>query len=250
MLGVDVGGSTIRAGLVDLDAGRLIGEPIEVDTPHPATPSAVAQVVADLAGQLGGGSEMGCAFPAIVKDGVARSAANIDPAWIGTDVARLLGEATGRRVAVINDADAAGLAEVRFGAAREVPGVVLVLTLGTGVGSGLFVDGKLVPNTELGHLNYAGYQSAEDYVAAAVKTREGLGWSEWASRLDGYLRHLERIFSPDLFVLGGGISENFARFRGHLTVETPTKPALLGNDAGVVGAALVARLAFTPPRSP
>lgn len=249
MLGVDIGGSAIKAGLVDVASGELIGEALEVPTPRPATPQAVGDVVARVVSRFEPGPAMGCAFPAIIKDGVAHSAANIDPAWIGTDVAALLGRITGRRVAVMNDADAAGVAEMRFGAGRGRPGVVLVLTLGTGVGSGLFVDGKLVPNTELGHLQFAGYRSAEDYVAASVKAEHHLTWEEWAARLDAYLHHLNRLFSPDLIILGGGISGDFEAFRGFLTVEVETVAAAFRNHAGVIGAALMAGNGVRPPRT-
>jgi polyphosphate glucokinase len=236
-IGIDIGGSGIKGAVVELDDGEFVGERCRIPTPRPATPEAVAEVVAEVVATLDGDGPVGCTLPAVVRDGVAESAANIDDAWIGTDGEALIGAATGRPTTLLNDADAAGLAEQRFGAARGHGGVVLVLTLGTGIGSGLLVDGRLVPNTELGHLELDGHD-AESRAAASVRKSEHLSWPKWAQRLDRYLHHVEDLFSPDLFVLGGGVSRKHDRFMPLLTVDTEVVPAALRNRAGIVGAAL------------
>jgi polyphosphate glucokinase len=238
-IGIDIGGSGIKGAVVDLADGAFVGERHRIDTPQPATPEAVAGVVAEVATVLGEDGPVGCTLPAIVRHGVADSAANIDDSWIGTDVAAVIGEATGRPTTVLNDADAAGLAECRYGAARGRDGVVIVLTLGTGIGSALLLDGQLVPNTELGHLELDGHL-AESRAAAAARKADDLSWPEWAARLDRYLHHVVRLFSPDLLVLGGGVSRKNERFVPLLTVDTEVVPATLRNRAGIVGAALSA----------
>jgi polyphosphate glucokinase len=237
--GVDIGGSGIKGAIVDLATGELRTERVKYATPHPSTPQAVAAVVARLVSGAGWAGEVGATFPAVIKDGVARSAANVDKSWIGTDVDAVFTEATGCGVSVLNDADAAGLAEVRYGAAKGVLGVVILLTFGTGIGSGLFLDGILVPNTELGHLELDG-DDAEKRAAASAKENEDLSYKSWAKRVSHYLRHVERLFSPDLFILGGGVSKNAERWVPLLQLDTPVKPAELLNNAGIVGAALAA----------
>lgn len=237
-LGIDTGGSSLKAAPVDLESGRLVGRAVSLPTPAPATPTAVAEVVRRIVAafpQVEG--PIGFGFPAVIKGGVARTAAHVDRAWLGTDGVALLREATGRSAAVLNDADAAGLAEMRFGAGRGERGVVLLLTLGTGIGSALFHDGRLLPNTELGHTEIRGVE-AEQRAAARVRTAQGLGWEEWARRLNEVLAGLHALLWPDLFILGGGVSENWAQF-GHL-LESPARilRAELGNDAGIIGAAL------------
>jgi polyphosphate glucokinase len=239
LIGVDIGGSGVKGAPVDLATGELAADRHRIETPQPSTPEAVAAVVAEVVGSFTTGGPIGCTFPGIVRRGVIRSAANVDPAWLGTDAAALFREATGRPVVVLNDADAAGLAEARFGAARGRDGVVLVLTFGTGIGSALLNDGELVPNTELGHLELDG-QDAEDAAAAAVRDDEGLSWEEWAARVEHYLQHVEGLFSPDLIVVGGGVSKRFDKFADHLDVEAEVVPAELRNNAGIAGAALVA----------
>jgi polyphosphate glucokinase len=238
-VGVDIGGSGVKGALVDLATGELSGERVRLETPAPSTPDAVAEVLTEVVGQVGGEGPLGCTFPGIVQAGVVRSAANVDATWIGTDAAALFGEATHRPVAVLNDADAAGLAEARYGAAKGVQGVVLMLTFGTGIGSALLVDGRLVPNTELGHVELDGHD-AEDRAAAAVREDEDLGWEEWGDRVDRYLQHLEALFTPDRFVIGGGVSKRFDKFADHLHVRAEVVPAVLRNLAGIVGAAMVA----------
>jgi polyphosphate glucokinase len=239
--GVDVGGSGIKGARVDLERGEFAAERVRIDTPQPATPDAVCDVVAEVLEQAGApDGPFGLTLPAVVTGGTARTAANIDESWIGTDVAALVRERTGREAFVVNDADAAGLAEVRFGAAREVRGTVLVLTLGTGIGSALVVNGALVPNTELGHLELNG-QVAETRASDAARKRDDLSWEDWAARLSAYLRHVDRLLWPDLVVVGGGVSKKAATWLPLLIdVRPEVRPAELRNDAGIVGAALLA----------
>ena len=238
--GVDVGGSGIKGAPVDLDRGELAAERVRHETPQPATPEAVCDTVARVLEESGApDGPFGLTLPSVVTSGIARSAANIDPSWIGTDVRALVSERTGRQAYVVNDADAAGLAEVRFGAARGVPGTVLVLTLGTGIGSALVLDGRLVPNTELGHLELDGHD-AETRASDAARKRDDLSWEQWAQRLERYLRHVDGLLWPDLVVIGGGVSKKSEKWLHLLDVRPPVRPAELLNDAGIVGAALLA----------
>lgn len=240
VLGIDIGGSGIKANLVDVATGDLVGERQKVDTPEPSTPSAVADVVVDMVRHFDYSGVVGCTFPAIVRRGVTLSAANVDDAWIGTDADALFEARTGLVFHMFNDADAAAIAEMEFGAGRDRRGVVLVLTFGTGIGSGMFVDGVLVPNTELGHLHLDGHAPVERWAAAKVRRPEGLSWTEWATRVDRFLDHLERVFSPDLFILGGGVSRKWDEWGPALSTTVETVPAQLENDAGIVGAAIAA----------
>jgi polyphosphate glucokinase len=246
--GIDIGGSGIKGAPVDLKHGKLAADRLRIPTPQPSTPDAVADTVAELIGafDLPGDKPVGVTFPAIIQHGVALSAANVDKSWIGTDVDALLTERTGHSVFVVNDADAAGIAEVEFGAGQDADGVVLVTTLGTGVGSALFIDGDLVPNTELGHLHLEGangqyYPSAETYVADSARDRDELNWEEWAARLQEYYTHLELLFSPDLFIVGGGVSKKHAKYLPLLDLKTEIIPAQTRNEAGIIGAAALAR---------
>jgi polyphosphate glucokinase len=240
LLGIDVGGSGIKGAPVDLTAGRLAVARHKVLTPQPATPGAVAAAVAELASQFDTRGPVGVAVPAVVMHGVARTAANIDPAWIDCDIGQLLQEALGRPVAALNDADAAGLAEMRFGAGRDRRGTVVLLTLGTGIGSSVFVDGVLLPNTEFGHLDIRG-KDAEHRASAQVREAEGLSWEKWAARLSEVLVAIEQLVWPDLYIIGGGISRKHEKFLSLLQCRTAVVPAALGNDAGIVGAALAAQ---------
>jgi polyphosphate glucokinase len=237
--GIDIGGSGIKGAVVDRRTGDLLSPRHRIPTPSPSTPHAVAGVVNQLVDGENWTGTVGVTFPAVIKNGVARSAANVDPSWIGTDVDKTFTEATGRDVTVLNDADAAGLAEVRFGAAKGVPGVVIVLTFGTGIGSGLFVDGRLVSNTELGHLELDGHD-AEKRAAASARENHDMSWSKWAHHMQHYLKHVEFLFSPDLFVIGGGVSKKPEKWLPHLKLHAAVKPAELLNNAGIVGAALAA----------
>ena len=238
--GVDVGGSGIKGAPVDLTRGAFATERVRHRTPQPATPEAVCDVVARVLDEAGvPEGRFGMTLPAVVLQGVVRTAANIDDAWIGTDVVALVAERTGRQVTVVNDADAAGLAEARYGAARGVAGTVLVLTLGTGIGSALLRDGRLVPNTELGHLELDGHV-AETRAAGAVREREELTWEQWAERLSAYLQHVDRLLWPDLVLLGGGVSRKSEKWLHLVDARPPLRTTELLNDAGVIGAALLA----------
>ncbi len=239
--GVDIGGSGIKGAPVDLRTGELAGDRLRIPTPQPATPQAVAAVVAEVVEHfhLRKKVPVGVTFPAVVRHGVAQSAANVDDAWIGTNIESLLHRTTGRRVLAVNDADAAGYAEVEYGAARDVPGIVLVVTLGTGIGSAIVNNGRLLPNTELGHLEIDGFD-AESRAADSAREREDLDFPAWAKRLQRYFTELEKLFSPDLFVVGGGISKKHDEFLPLLDLRTPIVPAALRNAAGIVGAARLA----------
>jgi polyphosphate glucokinase len=237
--GVDIGGTGIKGAIVDLASGELKTDRVKFPTPHPATPDAVAGEVARLVREAKWEGQVGATFPAVIKHGVAKSAANVDESWIDTNVDQVFTKAIGNDVVVLNDADAAGLAEVRYGAAKGVKGLVILLTFGTGIGSGMFIDGMLVPNTELGHLEVDG-EDAEKRAAASVKEHEDLSYKRWAKRVHKYLRHVEKLFTPDLIIVGGGVSKDADRWVPLLDIDTPIKPAELLNNAGIVGAALAA----------
>jgi polyphosphate glucokinase len=240
ILGIDIGGTGIKGAPVDTDTGSLLAERYRLPTPEGAKPAPVAEVVKSVAMQFEWHAPIGCGFPAVIRNGVAESAANINQKWIGTNVAQLFSEVTECPVYVVNDADAAGLAEVTFGAGKDVHGVVLMITIGTGLGSALFIDGNLVPNTELGHIEVDS-DDAESLASDLVRKQQDLSWKKWAKRLDKYLNRLENLFSPNLIILGGGAVKNQDQFFPLLTVHTKIIPAVLGNDAGIVGAALAAR---------
>jgi len=241
-LGIDIGGSGIKGAPVDLKKGELAGKRLKILTPKPATPDAVAEVVdqiVDHFADVTGDSPIGVTVPAVVIRGTVLSAANIDPSWIDTDAEALIKEHTGRAVTVLNDADAAGLAELYYGAAKGVQGLVILTTLGTGIGSALINDGRLIPNSELGHLEIEGYD-AEDRAASSVKDTEGLSWDEYVERLQTYYDTLEKLFSPDLIIVGGGISKDSDDFLPKLKLRCPIVPAQLLNQAGIIGAAHLA----------
>ncbi|MBB6172056.1 polyphosphate glucokinase [Nocardiopsis mwathae] len=247
-LGIDIGGSGIKGAPVDLDTGGFVVDRVKIATPRPATPEAVAKVVAEIAASfpqhVAADRPLGATFPAVVRHGVALSAANVDASWIGVNVEHLLSEVTGRRVRVVNDADAAAVAEHRYGAARDTEGVVLLTTLGTGIGTALLVDGRLVPNTEFGHLEIDG-QDAETRAASSAKDRDGLTYAEWATeRLQRYYSVVEDLLSPDLIVVGGGVSRKADRFLPLLHLRAPIVAARLRNTAGIVGAAVLAAERF------
>ena len=237
VLGIDIGGSGIKGAPVDVEAGVFADERFRLETPQPATPDAVAAVLAEVAGHWKGTDAMGVTFPGVVRHNVVGSAANLHPDWIGVDAAALFTEHTGRRATVLNDADAAGVAEVAFGAGRNVHGVVLLLTFGTGIGSALFHDGVLVPNTEFGHLELNG-ADAELHASDRIREEQDLHWEQWAERVQDYLQVVERLLSPDLIILGGGVSKKADRFLPYVKVGTPVVPAVLQNNAGIVGAAM------------
>lgn len=238
--GIDFGGTGIKGAPVDLEVGDFAHDRVRIDTPKPATPAAVAQVFEQIVGSFPASTTpVGVTVPGIVRHGVVLSAANIDKSWIREDADAIFTEALGREVHVVNDADAAGLAEAEFGAARGRKGLVMVITLGTGIGSAMIYDGVLVPNSEMGHLELDG-AVAEVTTATSAREREGLSWEVWSQRLTTYFRHLERLFTPDLFVIGGGVSKSWDKFGHLIEVDTEMVPATLQNRAGIVGAALVA----------
>ena len=240
VLGIDIGGSGIKGAPVDLTKGEFATERIRIDTPKKATPEAVAEIVAQIAegflDEVGADSPVGVTVPAVVHHGITRSAANIDDSWIDTDADKLFTKVLKRPVVVMNDADAAGEAEMQFGAGKGVAGVVLLTTLGTGIGSALFLNGALVPNTELGHLELDGHE-AEKRAASSVKEDKDLSWEEWAERLQDFYRHVEDLFWPELIIVGGGVSKKADKFLPLLDLRTKIVPASLLNDAGIIGAA-------------
>ncbi|MCY0940645.1 ROK family protein [Streptomyces sp. H34-S5] len=242
IMGVDIGGSGIKGAPVDLDRGDLAQERHKVLTPQPATPEGVAGCVAEVVRAFSWTGPVGVTFPGVVTGGVTRSAANVDKSWVGVDAAALFSrELDGLPVTVLNDADAAGVAEMTYGAGRGRGGTVILLTLGTGIGSALFTDGRLVPNTELGHLELKGHDAEK---RASVKAKEDgdLSWEHWAQRLQKYLEHVEMLFSPDLFILGGGVSRKPEKFLPFIEgVRAEIVPAKLQNNAGIVGAAMAAK---------
>jgi polyphosphate glucokinase len=238
--GIDIGGSGIKGAPVDMNQGEFADERVRIETPDESTPENVIEVVLEILSKFDWDEPFGCAFPGIVHHGVVRSAANVDKSWIGVDLAAELGRRTDHRVVVVNDADAAGVAEGRFGAAAGVDGTVVLITLGTGIGSAVLLDGALLPNTELGHLYLEGGEEAEEYAAASVREEKHLSWTKWAKRLQKYYAHLEFVLSPELFVVGGGVSKKADKYLPLLDLQTPIVPAELRNDAGIIGAALLA----------
>jgi len=240
ILGVDVGGSGIKGAVVDVETGELQTERLRVKTPQPATPKAMAEAFAELVAQHEYKGLIGCGFPAIVKEGVALTAANISSKWVGRSIVETFSLASSCPVEALNDADAAGLAEMRFGLGKGHTGVVLLITIGSGLGSALFVDGQLVPNTEFGHMILHG-EAAEIYASNKTRKNEDLSWEKWGNRFNEYLAYAERIVNPDLVLLGGGISKHFSKYEEYLDIDLKVKPASLRNQAGTIGAALHAR---------
>ena len=244
-LGIDIGGTGVKAALVDVVSGELLSPRHRVNTPKPSTPEAVAQAVLHVVGLIEAERELppdlpvGVGIPGPIKGGKVMTAANIDKRWIGASAEELLGKALGRRVHAINDADAAGLAEIRFGAGRDVAGTVLMLTLGTGIGSGLFVDGQLVPNTEMGHLEWRG-RDVELRLSGVAREKRHLRWRAWATEFNAFLERLEIYFWPDLIILGGGVSKSIKKYEKWLESRVPIKPARFLNTSGIVGAAIYA----------
>ncbi|MFE9373728.1 polyphosphate--glucose phosphotransferase [Streptomyces sp. NPDC006711] len=241
VFGVDVGGTGIKGAPVDLARGDVAQERHKVLTPHPATPDAVADGIAEVVGHFGWSGPVGMTFPGVIAANTVRTAANVAEEWVGVDAARLVADRLGGMpVTVVNDADAAGVAEMHFGAGRGRRGTVILLTFGTGIGSALFVDGRLVPNTELGHLELHGHE-AEKHASTKVKEDEDLSWSHWARRVQKYLAHVEMLFSPELFIIGGGVSRKAEKFLPLIEgITAEIVPAQLENNAGIVGAAMVA----------
>lgn len=252
--GVDVGGSGIKAAIVDVDSGEMRSERLRVPTPVPSTPDRVAASIGRLVRRLAKAASVpddapiGVGLPGVAMEGRLRTAANIDPAWVDYPIAEKLSKALRRRVDIVNDADAAGIAEMRFGVGVGKPDTVIFLTLGTGVGSAVFIDGTLVPNTEFGQMEIRG-RPAERRSAAAARQRRGLSWKAWAQDLDEHLQRMEDLMWPTLFIIGGGVSKNADKYVPRLTIRTPVVPAQLRNDAGIIGAAIVAVEGFGDARS-
>lgn len=244
LLGIDVGGSSLKGAPVDTETGKLVELAASLATPQPSTPAAVAEVARALAARFETGGAVGFGLPSVVRDGVIETAANIDKSWIGTDGAQLFGTALGRRCVLLNDADAAGLAEMRLGAGRGLKGTVIVLTLGTGIGSAIFTDGVLVTNTEFGHLIMNGVD-AETLASGRARVKRKLNWVEWAGALNDYLDYLQRLFWPGTFILCGGVTENYREFAGFLKNPARILPGELKLEGGIVGAALAAAESMT-----
>jgi polyphosphate glucokinase len=240
VLGIDIGGSGIKAAPVNTKDGLMLELRHRIPTPSPATPENVAPIIAEMVRHFKWKGLIGCGFPAAIQNGIAKTAANVDDSWIGTNINQAFSQVTGLPVYVVNDADAAGLAEMKFGAGAGQRGLVLLCTIGTGIGTVLFNNGRLVPNTELGHIEFKG-MDAEKYVSDAVRKSEELSWEEWAGRFKEYLQTMERLLWPDLIILGGGASKKGDKFLQYLDINTPLMPAELLNNAGVVGAALAGR---------
>lgn len=242
-LGIDIGGSSLKAAPVDVTTGALAAEVQSIPLPQPATPDAVADAARGLAERFNVSGPLGCTMPAVVTHGIVRTAANIDTSWVGTDGQALMSRILKRPVVLLNDADAAGMAEIRLGAGRDFRGSVMVLTFGTGIGSALFVDGKLFPNTELGHLQLSPFGEIEQYASGRSRAQLNLDWPAWAARANAVLAELHRLFWPDVFILSGGLIEHYAAFAHLLHSKAEIRPAAFRAHAGIVGAALAAAAA-------
>lgn len=240
-LGIDIGGTGIKGAPVDTEQGELLAERFRVLTPQPATPDAIAQCVAEIVHHFSWTGRIGCGYPGVIKHGVMMTAANLDSTNIGVNAKSLFENLTHCKTTMVNDADAAGLAEMKFGAGRGNQGVVLVVTIGTGIGTALFSNSQLVPNTELGHIEIRG-KDAETRASERVRIVKELSWKEWSKRIDEYFVNLERLFWPDLFIVGGGASKNHEKFVPYLSVQAPVVPAQMFNEAGIVGAGMAAEL--------
>ena len=237
VLGIDIGGTGVKGAVVDTATGQLVRDRFRLLTPQPATPKALCRTVSEVVAHFEWSGRVGCGFPGIIRQGVVRSAAHVSRKWLGKNVKENLDEATGCSFRVLNDADVAGLAEARFGAGKDEVGVVLLLTLGTGIGSALFIDGTLVPNTEFGHVELKGHD-AEYWAADSVRKKRKLGWKKWARQVNLYLQSMEFYLSPDLIIIGGGVSRKHEEFIPQLELDARVVPAQLRNEAGIVGAAV------------
>jgi len=251
ILGIDIGGSSIKAAPVDTGTGSILAQPKQVSLPESPVPDMICEAIGGIVEHFDWRGPLGCGYPGVVRNGIACSAAHVADAWLGVNLESRLREQTGATVRVINDADAAGLAEMRFGAGRDHyhadGGTVLMFTLGTGIGSALFRDGRLFPNTEFGHVYMKEGIEGEDMAAAAVRVREGLSWDVWGLRVNRFLEEMNKLLSPDLVIIGGGVSENFSKFGSYLKACPEIVPAKMGNKAGIIGAALALTLHFSNP---
>jgi polyphosphate glucokinase len=244
-LGIDIGGSGVKGAPVDTVAGDLLAERVRVPTPQPSDVTSVVEAVAEVAASFDGFDRVGITFPGVVVDGVTRTAANVDKSWLDAPAAQLFSDRLGKPVTVLNDADAAGAAEVAFGAGRDQRGLIMMLTFGTGIGSALFLDGVLIPNTEFGHLELEG-KDAEVRASDRAREVEDMSWEKWAGRVEAYLKHVEMLLSPRLFIIGGGVSKKSDKFFPLIDIRTPMVAATLLNNAGIIGAAVAAEQAETP----
>jgi polyphosphate glucokinase len=242
ILGIDIGGSGVKGAPVDTVRGEFLAERYRVPTPQPSDVTSVVEAVAEVAAQFDDFDRVGITFPGVVVDGVTRTAANVDKSWLDAPAAQLFSDKLGKPVSVLNDADAAGVAEAKFGAGRDQSGLIMMLTFGTGIGSALFLDGKLIPNTEFGHIEIEG-KDAETRASDRAREADDMSWEKWAGRVQEYLRTVEALLSPRLFIIGGGVSKKSDRFFPLIDIRTPMVPATLLNNAGIIGAAVVAEQA-------
>lgn len=240
-LGIDVGGSGIKGALVDINSGNITSERHRITTPNPATPDAIAKTIKQIADFFNYSGNIGVGFPAAIQNGVVKTASNIDPSWIGVNAEILFSNETGCNVTVLNDADVAGFAEMMFCSDDETTGVVIFITVGTGIGSAIFVNKQLLPNTEFGHVYLDNGKKAEHYTADIIRKKENLSWTKWGKRFSKYLQYMENLFYPDLFIIGGGVSKKFEKYGSILNTKTKVIPATLKNQAGIIGAAILAK---------
>lgn len=241
VLGIDVGGTGIKGAIVDTNSGKLTTERHRIPTPKPATPEAVSKVISEMVEHFNWTGLVGCGFPTPLQHGTCLSGGNLHEDWKGTNVKELFQQKTGNKYSIVNDADAAGLAEIGFGAGVDIEGVVVMITLGTGIGSAVFLDGKLLPNTEFGHVLHKNGEIFEKYAADSARKREGLSRKKWGDRLHEYFEHIELLLSPDLFIIGGGASKKLDKFETQININTPIVAAEAENEAGIIGAALAAK---------
>lgn len=237
VLGIDVGGSGIKGAMVHMETGEMRSPRFRIPTPQPRKPEAMAEVVAQIVEHFGYKGPVGCGFPSVIKNGVCKSKGNLHKSWVGQNVEELFTAATGNDFTVINDADAAGYAAMNYGIGRNMKGFVVMITIGTGLGSGAFLDGRLIPNFELGQIPYKEFDKIETWAAASAKERENLSYKKWGKRFNKFLKLVELIVSPDTIILGGGTSKDWEEFKDYITVDTPVIPAGLQNHAGIIGAA-------------
>ncbi len=237
ILGIDIGGSGMKGGLVNIETGELVTERFRIPTPASRKPEEMAKVFKEITNHFDYNGPVGCGFPTIVKHGVCKSVSNLNKSWLNLDIQKLFSDACGLPVTVINDADAAGYAVINYGIGKNEQGLVLMITVGTGIGSGAFFNGKLIPNSELGQIPYKKYKKIEHYTADSIRKKEDLSFTEWGKRLNTFLELVETIVCPDLIILGGGVSKHFDKYEKQIRIETPVKPAELGNHAGIIGAA-------------
>lgn len=240
VLGIDVGGSGMKGGIVNIETGEMVSKRFRIPTPESRTPDAMADVIAKIVEHFDYKGKVGCGFPTVIKKGICKSPGNLDPSWLGVNVEELFEKKTGLDFTVVNDADIAGYASMEYGVGKGKDGLVLMITIGTGLGSGAFYDGKLIPNFELGQIPYKKYEKIELWAAASAKEREGLTYKKWGKRFNKFLKYVDLIIAPDLILLGGGTSKDFDEFKDYITIETPVIPAELQNHAGIIGAAAAA----------